>query len=80
MKLKLTPAFLFSRQAAREKKAAEVKEVSQVVAPAAAEALPDSAVKKLPVGRTVSSVHVDYNYFEVGTGQVSDCQRLKGGC
>ncbi|XP_059215534.1 SEC23-interacting protein [Centropristis striata] len=59
-----------ARQAAQEKKA-EVKEVSPVAAPApAAEAPPDPSVKKLPVGNTVS-VHVDYNYFEVGTGQVS---------
>ncbi|XP_039994684.1 SEC23-interacting protein [Xiphias gladius] len=58
-----------ARQAAQEKKA---EEVSQVAAPAAAaEALPDPAVKKLPVGNTVSSIHVNYNYFEVGTGQVS---------
>ncbi|XP_029926107.1 SEC23-interacting protein isoform X2 [Myripristis murdjan] len=60
-----------ARQAAQEKKA-EVKEVSQEVAPSQpAEPTPDPAVKKLPVGRTVSSIHVDYNYFEVGTGQVS---------
>lgn len=57
-----------ARQAAREKRA-EVKEVSQVAAPPpAAEAPPDLSVKKLPVG---NSIHVDYNYFEVGTGQVS---------
>ncbi|XP_068424671.1 SEC23-interacting protein [Clinocottus analis] len=55
-------------QAAREKRA-EVKEVSQVAAPPpAAEAPPGLSVKRLPVG---NSVHVDYNYFEVGTGQVS---------
>uniref|UniRef100_A0A8C9X7T2 SEC23 interacting protein n=1 Tax=Sander lucioperca TaxID=283035 RepID=A0A8C9X7T2_SANLU len=30
----------------------------------------DPSVKKLPVGNSVS-IHVDYNYFEVGTGQVS---------
>nr|XP_046258778.1 SEC23-interacting protein isoform X2 [Scatophagus argus] len=60
-----------ARQTAQEKKA-EPKEVSQVVGPPpAAEALPDSSVKKPPVGSTVSSIHVDYNYFEVGTGQVS---------
>lgn len=59
-----------ARQAAQEKKA-EVKEVSPAVAPPqAAEALPDPSVKKLPVGNTVSSIHVNYNYFEVGTGQV----------
>ncbi|GAA6232568.1 SEC23-interacting protein [Lates japonicus] len=60
-----------ARQAAQEKKA-EAKEVSQVAAPpSVAEALPDPAVKKLPTGNTVSSIHVNYNYFEVGTGQVS---------
>uniref|UniRef100_A0A8D3D1Z4 SEC23 interacting protein n=1 Tax=Scophthalmus maximus TaxID=52904 RepID=A0A8D3D1Z4_SCOMX len=54
------------------KQKAEVKEVNQVLAaPPAAEALPDPAVKTLPVGNTVSSIHVNYNYFEVGTGQVS---------
>ncbi|XP_041645665.1 SEC23-interacting protein [Cheilinus undulatus] len=56
-------------QASQEKKA-EVKEASQAVAQAA-EALPDTSVKKLPVGNSFSSIHVDYNYFEVGTGQVS---------
>ncbi|XP_053188679.1 SEC23-interacting protein [Scomber japonicus] len=61
-----------TKQAAQEKKA-EVKEVSQAVAlpQAAAEVLPDPIAKKLPVGNTVSSIHVNYNYFEVGTGQVS---------
>lgn len=60
-----------ARQAAQEKKA-EVKEVSQVAAPPpAAEALPDPSANKLPVGNAVSSIHVDYNYFEVGTGQVN---------
>ncbi|XP_071378662.1 SEC23-interacting protein isoform X1 [Centroberyx affinis] len=57
---------------ARQEKKAEVKEVSQQVVPTpAAEPLPDPTIKKLPVGKTISSVHVDYNYFEVGTGQVS---------
>lgn len=60
-----------ARQAAQEKKA-EVKEVSQVEAPPPeAGAPPDPSVKKLPAGNTVSSIHVNYNYFEVGTGQVS---------
>ncbi|XP_037637670.1 SEC23-interacting protein isoform X1 [Sebastes umbrosus] len=59
-----------ARQAAQEKKA-EVKEVSQVSAPPpVVEAPPDPSVKTLPVGNSVS-VPVDYNYFEVGTGQVS---------
>ncbi|XP_062286108.1 SEC23-interacting protein [Scomber scombrus] len=61
-----------NKQAAQEKKA-EVKEVSQAVAlpQAAAEVLPNPIAKKLPVGNTVSSIHVNYNHFEVGTGQVS---------
>ncbi|XP_070696776.1 SEC23-interacting protein [Pempheris klunzingeri] len=61
-----------ARQAAQEKKA-EAKEVSQTVAPfpPPAAAPPDPSVRKLPAGNTVSSIHVDYNYFEVGTGQVS---------
>lgn len=60
-----------ARQAAQEKKM-EVKEVGQVAAPPpAAEALPDPSAKNPEVGNTVSSVHVNYNYFKVGTGQVS---------
>ncbi|XP_078128790.1 SEC23-interacting protein isoform X1 [Sander vitreus] len=56
-----------AQQAAQEKKA----EDCQVAAPPpAAAAPPDPSVKKLPVGNSVS-IHVDYNYFEVGTGQVS---------
>ncbi|KAJ0067250.1 hypothetical protein NL108_015123 [Boleophthalmus pectinirostris] len=51
-----------------EKKAAEVKEVPPVVAPVTAASVPEPE-KTLPVG--VSSVHVNYNYFKVGTGQVS---------
>lgn len=52
-------------------KKAEAAEVSRVAAPPpAAEAPADPSVKKLPVGNSVSSIHVNYNYFEVGTGQV----------
>lgn len=54
-------------QAAQEKKAEDVR----AVPPPAAEAVVDPAVRKLPVGSTVSSVHVDYKCFEVGTGQVN---------
>ncbi|XP_029305414.1 SEC23-interacting protein isoform X2 [Cottoperca gobio] len=55
----------------KQEKKAEVKEVSQAAAPPpAAEALPHPSEKKLPAGNPVS-VHVDYDYFEVGTGQVS---------
>lgn len=54
-----------ARQAALEKAA----EVSQAAAPPpAAGAAPDLSLKTLPAG---NSVHVDYNYFEVGTGQVN---------
>ncbi|XP_030627270.1 SEC23-interacting protein [Chanos chanos] len=35
------------------------------------EPIPESSSSKPPVGRTVSSIHVDYNYFAIGTGQVS---------
>lgn len=60
-------------QAAQQQKA-EVKEVSQLAAaapPPPAQGLPEPSVKKLPVGNSVSSIHVDYNCFEVGTGQVN---------
>uniref|UniRef100_A0AAQ5XHN2 DDHD domain-containing protein n=1 Tax=Amphiprion ocellaris TaxID=80972 RepID=A0AAQ5XHN2_AMPOC len=57
----------------RKKIAKFVKErLNKLVTPTpAAEALANAAIKQLPVGNAVSSVHVDYNYFEVGTGQVS---------
>ncbi|XP_059928482.1 SEC23-interacting protein isoform X2 [Gadus macrocephalus] len=54
--------------------AQRAQEVSQEVVPAPAPAvapLADTVAMTLPVGKTSSSVHVDYNYFEVGTGQVS---------
>ncbi|KAF3842361.1 hypothetical protein F7725_024312 [Dissostichus mawsoni] len=56
-----------ARQAAREKKA-EVSQAAAPPPPPAAEAPPESSV--LPVGNSMH-VHVDYDYFEVGTGQVS---------
>ncbi|XP_064790624.1 SEC23-interacting protein-like isoform X2 [Oncorhynchus masou masou] len=60
------------KQVAQEKKAAEVKVASQEVVPAQSiEHLPGPGTTKLPVGGAYSSVHVDYNYFDVGTGQVS---------
>uniref|UniRef100_A0A674PGI8 SEC23 interacting protein n=1 Tax=Takifugu rubripes TaxID=31033 RepID=A0A674PGI8_TAKRU len=60
-----------ARQAAQEKKA-EVKEASQAAAPPPlAQAAPESPANKLPVGNAVSSIHVNYDYFAVGTGQVS---------
>ncbi|XP_007566985.1 SEC23-interacting protein [Poecilia formosa] len=56
-----------SRQAGRQQRKAEAKEESLAAVPQPA----GSATTKPPVGSTVSSVHVNYNYFEVGTGQVS---------
>lgn len=53
---------------AREKAAVELKETS---APVQTETSAEPTSNKLPVGRTMSSIHVDYNYFEIGTGQVS---------
>uniref|UniRef100_A0A669CEW1 SEC23 interacting protein n=1 Tax=Oreochromis niloticus TaxID=8128 RepID=A0A669CEW1_ORENI len=67
----------FVKERAAQENKKEVKEVTQTAAPppaaatSAAEVPSHPTVKKLPVGSTVSSVHVDYNYFEVGTGQVS---------
>ncbi|XP_038613532.1 SEC23-interacting protein [Tachyglossus aculeatus] len=66
------------RKAAAEKKARivaltngqeESAEGAKSTAPLASES--DQTKRKLPVGASVSSVHVDYDYFEVGTGQVS---------
>uniref|UniRef100_A0A7N6B1N8 SEC23 interacting protein n=1 Tax=Anabas testudineus TaxID=64144 RepID=A0A7N6B1N8_ANATE len=60
-----------NKQATQEQKA-EVKDVIQVAAPPPApEGLPELSMKKLPAGNSISSIHVDYNCFEVGTGQVS---------
>lgn len=60
-----------ARQSAQENKA-EAKEVSQISAlPSPADAAPEAPAKKLPVGRSISSVHVNYDYFAVGTGQVN---------
>ncbi|XP_061647021.1 SEC23-interacting protein isoform X2 [Phyllopteryx taeniolatus] len=62
----LSDLLLCTLAAAQEKKA-EVRVVSQVAAPP--QAAETGTEKNLPAG--VSSIHVDYNYFEVGTGQVS---------
>lgn len=58
-----------ARQAAQEKEAE--REASRAAAPPpAAEAAPESPAKMLPAGNAVSSIHVNYDYFAVGTGQV----------
>uniref|UniRef100_A0AAQ5YX85 SEC23 interacting protein n=1 Tax=Amphiprion ocellaris TaxID=80972 RepID=A0AAQ5YX85_AMPOC len=55
----------------RKKIAKFVKERLNKLAACQAAEEKKAEVKELPVGNAVSSVHVDYNYFEVGTGQVS---------
>lgn len=55
-------------QAAQEKKA-EVKEASQAAAPPPAPGA-GSPPQKPPARNSVSSIHVNYDYFAVGTGQV----------
>ncbi|KAF6725648.1 SEC23-interacting protein [Oryzias melastigma] len=59
-----------NRQAS-QKKTEEVKDSQAAATQAATEAAADSTVKRLPAGNATSSVHVNYDYFEVGTGQVS---------
>lgn len=68
------------KKAAAEKKAAlaamlQTQEVSQkaketVTSVSPSESGQQHSKRKLPVGASVSSVNVDYEYFEVGTGQV----------
>ncbi len=63
----------FSWQAARKavkEKTVEKEELKETQPPVQMEPTPALADSKLPVGRTMSSIHVDYNYFEIGTGQV----------
>uniref|UniRef100_A0A8C3L7H8 SEC23-interacting protein n=1 Tax=Chrysolophus pictus TaxID=9089 RepID=A0A8C3L7H8_CHRPC len=69
------------KKAAAEKKAAlaamlQTQEASQkaketVTSVSPSESGQQHSKRKLPVGASVSSVNVDYEYFEVGTGQVS---------
>ncbi|XP_076830402.1 SEC23-interacting protein isoform X2 [Brachyhypopomus gauderio] len=47
------------------------EEVKAVSAPQQSGAGTEVSRCKAPVGRTTSSIHVDYNCFEIGTGQVS---------
>ncbi|XP_048060870.1 SEC23-interacting protein [Megalobrama amblycephala] len=63
-----------AKQAARKavkEKIVEKEEPKETQPPVQTEPTPDTAISKLPVGRNMSSIHVDYNYFEIGTGQVS---------
>uniref|UniRef100_A0A8B9GVJ7 SEC23 interacting protein n=1 Tax=Astyanax mexicanus TaxID=7994 RepID=A0A8B9GVJ7_ASTMX len=59
-----------AQQAAPEKTVTK-EEIKEVSAPQQAGSVTDVARIKVPVGRTMSSIHVDYNCFEIGTGQVS---------
>ncbi|CAI5774960.1 SEC23-interacting protein isoform X1 [Podarcis lilfordi] len=72
------------RKAALEKKAAveammrtqeeaaqAAKKVVSFASPSESGMLQDPSKKRLPVGASVSSANIDYEYFEVGTGQVS---------
>nr|XP_060624519.1 SEC23-interacting protein isoform X1 [Anolis sagrei ordinatus]XP_060624520.1 SEC23-interacting protein isoform X1 [Anolis sagrei ordinatus] len=72
------------RKAALEKKAAmdalmrnqeeaaqAAKKVARLAASSATVMPQDPSKRRLSVGTSVSSAHIDYEYFEVGTGQVS---------
>uniref|UniRef100_A0AAR2M499 DDHD domain-containing protein n=1 Tax=Pygocentrus nattereri TaxID=42514 RepID=A0AAR2M499_PYGNA len=55
----------------KEKAAKQAQEIKETSAPQQATSVTDVANIKVPVGKTMSSIHVDYNCFEIGTGQVS---------
>nr|XP_020642169.1 SEC23-interacting protein [Pogona vitticeps] len=69
------------RKVALEKKAAmdalkrnqeeSAKKVANFTAPSEPSMPQDKSKKRLPVGASVLSAHIDYEYFDVGTGQVS---------
>ncbi|KAF7710373.1 SEC23-interacting protein [Silurus meridionalis] len=59
-----------AQQAAKEKVAAK-EDIKEVSTPQNTESVTTVASSKVPVGRLMSSMHVDYNCFEIGTGQVS---------
>ncbi|KAG8435801.1 hypothetical protein GDO86_013661 [Hymenochirus boettgeri] len=68
------------RKAAAEEKAAQIRAMESSVAhqdstakinPSDDVSAMEPSKRKLPVGASVSSVHVDYQSFDIGTGQVS---------
>ncbi|XP_017320014.1 SEC23-interacting protein isoform X2 [Ictalurus punctatus] len=59
-----------AKQAAGEKVVAK-EDIKEVSTPQHTESVTTVARSKVPVGRLISSMHVDYNCFEIGTGQVS---------
>ncbi|XP_019358462.1 PREDICTED: SEC23-interacting protein isoform X1 [Gavialis gangeticus] len=54
-----------------QKTAQKAKEAVSSVSSIEPGRLQEQSKRKLPVGASVSSVNIDYEYFEVGTGQVS---------
>lgn len=67
------------KKAAAEKKAVlaatlptqeDAQKVKETVTVSPSESGQLHSKRKLPVGASVSSVNIDYEYFEVGTGQV----------
>ncbi|XP_062988801.1 SEC23-interacting protein isoform X2 [Elgaria multicarinata webbii] len=55
----------------QEEAAQAVKKVADFAKSSESGMPQDPSKRRLPVGASVSSVHIDYEYFEVGTGQVS---------
>lgn len=60
----------------QEEAAQAAKKVVSFASPSESGMLQDPSKKRLPVGASVSSANIDYEYFEVGTGQVS-CMQVK---
>ncbi|XP_053162131.1 SEC23-interacting protein isoform X2 [Hemicordylus capensis] len=55
----------------REEAARTAKKVASFAVSSETGKLQDPSKRRLPVGASVSSAQIDYEYFEVGTGQVS---------
>ncbi|XP_008104997.1 SEC23-interacting protein isoform X2 [Anolis carolinensis] len=55
----------------QEEAAQATKKVARLAASSAMVMPQDPSKRRLSVGTSVSSAHIDYEYFEVGTGQVS---------
>lgn len=50
------------------------KKVANFTAPSEPSVPEDISKRRLPVGASVLSAHIDYEYFDVGTGQVRSVQ------
>ncbi|XP_075468170.1 SEC23-interacting protein isoform X2 [Ascaphus truei] len=64
-------AALNAQKKAQEEAARKAEEEAAKITLPDSDQGPGHPKRKLPVGASVSSIHVDYEYFEVGTGQVS---------